>query len=327
MKVTGSLRASSWLRSPAWWAALLGAAILALLLAGCELFPSNASALSEKKYAIVIGINDYIDPGINDLNYCVADANSISTMLASAGWTVKLITAQSNESINKYATKSKLKAAFDNVPQDAQTFLFYYSGHGDGGYLPEEAYIIPSDYNGNFNTIISSEELSGWLAGISANNKVVILDSCFSGGFVQAPDSLDAVPGNYTKGNKSSPLEMFLRFGELLSRNWEARVSGPNDPSALLVISAAGWDEYSYEKTDIGHGLFTYYLLDAASSENGKMKGDADGDNVLTCLEAYNYASQKIDRSSVWNNGSSTDFFPHISGGLRDFALIDKRGN
>jgi hypothetical protein len=129
MKVTGSLRASSWLRSPAWWAALLGAAILALLLAGCELFPSNASALSEKKYAIVIGINDYIDPGINDLNYCVADANSISTMLASAGWTVKLITAQSNESINKYATKSKLKAAFDNVPQDAQTFLFYYSGH------------------------------------------------------------------------------------------------------------------------------------------------------------------------------------------------------
>ncbi|MHB8934575.1 MAG: caspase family protein [Rectinema subterraneum] len=325
MKAPGSLRASSRLRSPAWRATLLGAAILALLLAGCELFPSNASVFSGKKYAIVVGINDYIDPRINDLNYCVPDANSISTMLA--GWTVKLITAQSNESINKYATKSKLKAAFDNVPQDAQTFLFYYSGHGDGGYLPEEAYIIPSDYNGNFNTMISSEELLGWLAGISANNKVVIFDSCFSGGFVQAPDSLDAVPGNYTKGNKSSSIEMFLRFGELLSRNWEARVSGSNDSSAPLVISAAGWAEKSLEPdpatkfNNVGHGYFTYYLLEAASKDaNSRMKGDADGDNVLSCLEAYSYAKTALESSGY-------DFLPHISGGLRDFALIDNRGN
>lgn len=332
MKATGSLRALSCMRSPAWRVALLGAAILALLLAGCELFPQNASSFAGKKYALVVGINDYIkssDGQIKDLNYSVADAESMKEMLElelePAGWTVSLITAYLNESTYQNATKKKLQEAFQAVPGDAETFLFYYSGHG---YQQDaEAYICPSDFDFSPNTWISSDELSGWLTQISARNKIVILDSCYSGGFVHADDSIDSVPGDYRKGNKSSSLSMFFRFGELLTRNWEARTSGSKESSAPLVISAAGWKEYSYELQNKQHGLFTYYLLDAAASINGKMKGDADGDNVLSCLEAYNYASQQIDAPSNWNNGSSDDFLPHISGGLRDFALIDKRGN
>jgi len=62
-------------------------------------------------------------------------------------------------------------------------------------------------------------------------------------------------------------------------------------------------------------------LLEAASKDaNSRMKGDADGDNVLSCLEAYSYAKTALESSGY-------DFLPHISGGLRDFALIDNRGN
>jgi len=325
MKAPGSLRASSRLRSPAWRVALLSAAILALLLAGCELFPSNASVFSGKKYAIVIGINDYIDPGINDLNYCVADANSIATMLTAAGWEVQLITAESSKSTKQYATKSEIENALANVPGDAASFLLYYSGHGSGGHDPDRAYLVPSDYNGYATTMISTDELASMFAVISAKNKTIILDSCYSGAFVDSRESLDAVPGFYTGSNIASYFEMFRKFGNLLARN--EQYSSANSSALPLVISAAGWAEESLEpdpattSNNVGHGYFTYYLLEAASKDaNSRMKGDADGDNVLSCLEAYSYAKTALESSGY-------DFLPHISGGLRDFALIDNRGN
>jgi hypothetical protein len=113
---------------------------------------------------------------------------------------------------------------------------------------------------------------------------------------------------------------MFLKFGELLALNAQYRSADAS--LAPLTISAAGWDEESWEQgSPIYHGLFTYYLLKAAEvNVEGRMPGDADGDNVLSCLEAYSYAKTALESSGY-------DFLPHISGGLRDFALIDNRGN
>jgi hypothetical protein len=76
------------------------AGTFALALWGCELFPSNASSFSGTKYAVVVGINDYIDSCVNDLNYCVADANSMKETLEASGWAVYLIT-------DKNATKAR----------------------------------------------------------------------------------------------------------------------------------------------------------------------------------------------------------------------------
>jgi len=37
-------------------------------------------------------------------------------------------------------------------------------------------------------------------------------------------------------------------------------------------------------------------------------------------VEAYNYAKKALEKTNY-------RYLPHISGGLRDFALIDNRGN
>jgi uncharacterized caspase-like protein len=298
-----------------------------LMLTGCELFPQSAGQFSSTKYAIIVGINDYIylPYGSNsDLSYCVADANSMKTMLEKAGWSVNLITAESNERTNRFATKSAIESALNNVPRDAASFMFYYSGHGYGGFDSEEAYIIPSDWNPGApdftDGMISTSEFASLLEKVPAKNKIVILDSCYSGGFVNPAESSDAVPGNVSTQQISSSIDMFLKFGDLLALNAQYRSADAS--LAPLTISAAGWDEESWEQgSPIYHGLFTYYLLKAAEvNVEGRMPGDADSDNVLSCIEAYNYAKRALEKTNY-------RYLPHISGGLRDFALIDNRGN
>jgi len=48
------------------------------------------------------------------------------------------------------------------------------------------------------------------------------------------------------------------------------------------------------------------------------MNGDSDSDGVLSCIEAYHYTMKALEKEDYY-------FLPHISGGLRDFALIDGR--
>ena len=310
-------------RRPAQQAVVLFAlAAFALAFSGCELFPSSASSFDGKKYAVIVGINDY--DKVNDLSYCVADALSMQKMLKEANWGVKLLTA--DKSTNQYVTKDAIKEALEAVPPDTATFLFYYSGHGSIG-SPEEAYIVPSDVNNSsstsafYSSLISSSEFSDWLDSVTATNKLVILDSCYSGGFVDPGDSVDSITDSSI--STSSALDMFFRFGELLAQNAAAASSDPS--TAPLVISAAGWAEESLEDyppghpshQGIDHGYFTFYFLQSAETNwLGTMKGDSDGDDVLSCIEAYSYAKTKL---------TGEDFIPHISGGLRDFALIDNR--
>ena len=307
-------------RRPALQAVVLFAlaAAFALAFSGCELFPSSASSFDGKKYAVIVGINDY--DKVNDLSYCVADALSMQQMLEDAEWTVILLTDESDGATNKNATKAKIKEALAAVPPDTATFLFYYSGHGSIG-SPEEAYIVPSNFDGPIDSMISASEFSDWLDSITATNKLVILDSCYSGGFVDPGDSVDSIIDSSI--SRSSALDMFFRFGELLAQNAAAASSDPS--TAPLVISAAGWAEESLEDyppghpshQGIDHGYFTFYFLQSAETNwLGTMKGDSDGDDVLSCIEAYSYAKTKL---------TGEDFIPHISGGLRDFALIDNR--
>lgn len=312
------------------WAPLLAI----FLLAGCQFFQKDAASFSGKKYAVILGINDYIyfSPyPYGDLRFAVADADSIEEMLKQGGWdqhNIVKLTAVSDEKSQQIATKSAIRTALQNVPADADTFFFYYSGHGMGGTEAENAYLQPSDYNGSSSSMISSAELSSWLDAIPARNKIVIVDACYSGGFVDSREALDAVPGDYQKNSllkgQQSGLQMFLQFGTLLVKNSLARSGSKDYSTAPLVISAAGWNEESWEQGEegIGHGIFTQYLLEAASLHGSFMKGDADGDQVLTCLEAYRYAAARLKK---WNTDPSQDYLPHISGGLRDFALIDRR--
>ena len=299
---------------------LMYAAVFSLFSISC----AQTTGITAERYALVIGISNYADPSINDLTYPVDDATSMKNLLVEQGWTVTLLT---DSQATKSGIESTMGSFFSSMKADS-TALIYYSGHGtlanDG--LSGDAAIVPYDISySTWSPLITPADLSSMIAEyIDTKNVILISDSCYSGGFVASSDSWDVISSPYDSWNgntvSASSFLAMSDFGDLLAKN--AAASGALAP---IVISAAGSAEFSYEidtlnGNAIDHGIFTYYLLQAAT------EGDANGDGYVTCTEAYTYAAKAVDQH--WNStyGGSDAFYPHISGGLRDLVLFTTGG-
>ena len=299
--------------------------------------------IAVERKALFIGISDYItlpDPGPGsgrDLRYPDNDATDFADLLEGQKWTVNrnLInpeygdlapgqTIASKTVASKNAIRSEINSWFSDLDMNGIA-LIYFSGHGYEE--SRTAYLVAADYvAGSASAFISAAELSAWIIeSIPSNitkNVIVIVDSCFSGGFVSSRESSDVIPQSYIPyGTNSSvsALAALGQFGDLLAAN-----AAEKGLLAPIVISAAGSTELSYEDyppesqyyLGYANGVFTEFLLEAA------VYGDANRDGFVTCTEAYTYAARAIDKN--WNRtiDSSAAFYPHISGGLRDLVLF-----
>lgn len=316
-------------------------ALLSIVLFSCS-FSGLASKTPANRYALVIGVQDYPNSAHvdNDLSYPDDDASDLATLLASRGWTVKkklISTSDGSIATDGSPTYANIKEAIDSLStDDSATILVYYSGHGstDNG----TPYIIPYDgltttetpysyygqtyyyQNDDLTKWITPATLSSWMEAVPAKNRVLVFDSCYSGGFVTGANAVDTSPADYSQALGTTAetgvlLAALSDFNNLVASNLASL--GERD---LVALSASGSDEVSWDDSTSGHGAFTNYFLKAADS------GDADGDGYVTISEAYAYAKAKIKAN--WNaqyNQSlyrtEWDFLPHISGGTGDVAL------
>jgi uncharacterized caspase-like protein len=316
-------------------AALLTLLAIAAFLASCQL--ATVPTTPANRYALVIGVQDYAF--IDDLEYPDNDANDMADLLSSQGWTIK------QTLINSAATYATIEADIADLSSDPNaTILVYYSGHGTS--LDGIAYMLPYDttttyISGSLSSLakaVSATTLTTWMAAVPAKNRILILDSCYSGGFVTSDAAVDISPasyGYYEDGTTDVSLftAALSKFNTLLASN----ISNYGKPE-IQVLSAAGSDEYSYDGTvQMANGAFTYYLLQAGEKDNssGHAKGDADSDGCVTVDEAYIYAKDQIKinwdaeyttNMNYWKTyynyyGYVPDFLPHISGGTKDLVL------
>lgn len=240
-------------------------------------------------WALVIGINEYATPA-NRLRYCVNDAQSIKGILEERFAWVKLLT-------DRQATYKGLKEGFEWLQQAGEDdpVVIYYSGHGyhkwdtDGdeadGY--DEA-IVSQDER-----LILDDEIAAWLSAVPSRKKVLILDSCYSGGGERGVRSLTPRPG------ERAVVELTDSIGGDFSRAGARGAPG----GTVLALEASQPDELSYEYPDLEHGVFTYYLLEAFGGE-----GDMNGDRSVSAQEAFNYAKEKVEE---WTDGGQ---HPMMSG-------------
>jgi hypothetical protein len=139
--------------------------------------------VNEKEYrAILIGIKDY--PGDFDLPYSINEILSFKeTLLNGGNWNdqnIKVIT-------DSQATKSNIYDAIDWLKSNADTndiSVFYYAGHG--GRTTNNEYLLV------YNSSISDIELDDKLDEINGEI-VVILDCCYSGGFIEEVGERDRI--------------------------------------------------------------------------------------------------------------------------------------
>jgi hypothetical protein len=272
-------------------------------------------------YAVVYGVSDYGVSGAN-LTYCHTDANAVSSMLSASGWNVETKT-------DADATKDNLSIDFlwaeANATADTP-FFFYYSGHGGQSVTaPDSEGYGKDQYNEwlflrnsitgsgtvDLNKAVYDDELRELIAEIPSRNKTVVIDACNSGGFIGDGAEIDGIPPNLYYG-----WEGFSALGAAFRMYVNFPSSGDINPRDAVVMAASGEQEFSYESSTLGHGVFTYFFLESMT------RGDENHDGWITISESYSYTKRELDQ--YWNAqyAAQYEFLPHISGGPVDYVLL-----
>jgi WD40 repeat protein len=246
-------------------------------------------------HIMAIGIDEYKNPSLN-LNYAFEDAESFLKLVRQRG--KKLFNKTEVYSLfNEDATKEKILSTLDQIAQKAQpqdVFFFYYAGHGS--MVENDFYFIPTESIRLYDVDLLADEaiyagtLQKKFANISALKQLVVLDACQSGGAT----------------------ELLAVRGASEEKAW-AQLSRS---SGVHVLAASGSQQFATEFEQLGHGLFTYVLLEALS-------GKADGspkDGKVTIYELKSYIDDQVPEYSNRFKGKAQ--YPVTYSRGQDFPVV-----
>jgi uncharacterized caspase-like protein len=129
--------------------------------------------------ALIVGINDYKDPKIPDLETAVNDANAMAELLRKRyGFQVELL-------LDRKATKEAIYRALRDLASSTKSddsVLIYYAGHGDLDRTYNDGWWIPADAKGgNPVTYLDNVQVQKSMRSMKARHVLLISDSCYSG--------------------------------------------------------------------------------------------------------------------------------------------------
>ena len=129
--------------------------------------------------ALIIGISDYKDSRIPDLETPLNDAQTMAGLLKTKyGFVVKTL-------LNRKATKKAIYNALRNLAARARpndSVLIYYAGHGDLDRQYDDGWWIPVDAKaGDPVTYLDNVQVQKAMRSMNARHVLLISDSCYSG--------------------------------------------------------------------------------------------------------------------------------------------------
>lgn len=248
-------------------------------------------------FVLSIGINHYENPALN-LNYAQSDAKAFTDEVrkASAGLYDRM---EVHELYDTEATRSNIMGVLDALSiriKPGDVFYFYYAGHGT--IVDDEFYFVPTENVRLYSKAnlakdgISATEMREKFTKIKAVKQIVLMDACQSGGATELLATRGA---------------MEEKAMAQLSRS-----------AGIHVLSAAGSEQFATEYKELGHGLFTYVLLEA-------LKGKADGapqDGVVSVYELKSYIDALVPEYSKKYKGQLQ--YPYTFSRGQDFPVTVK---
>lgn len=133
-----------------------------------------------KYYALLIGVNDYNDPTIDDLKNPIDDARQLEQVLIN-DYTFR----QEDVFVVENATRKDIIDALENLkttvsPQD--NVIIFYAGHGVWNEVDQLGYWIPSDAEMSSTADwFTNSRLTDMIRAIRSRHTLLIADACFSG--------------------------------------------------------------------------------------------------------------------------------------------------
>jgi len=237
------------------------------------------------RWAVVIGVGRYQSTDIPSLRYSVADAEALYQVLIGPGGFRKehvlLLTDKSEKPPTLRNIKWALGTFLARSAKKDDTVLIFFAGHG----APEvdqrgverdglAKYLIPADADPDdlYSTALPMDEMQTIFSRVEAERMVVFLDACYSG----------AAGGRTFSSKRTRATNLDDQFLERLTRS-----------KGRAIITASRTSEVSVELVELGHGIFTYYLV-----EGLKGAADLNKDGIVTVQELYEYLEQQVATKS-----------------------------
>ena len=232
------------------------------------------------------------------LNYAMADATSFKEEVEKDAKTI-LGNIKTYFVTNNTADKTGITNAFKQVQQNAKAqdvFIFYYAGHGVIG-KDKEFYLVPTDVSDLKNVQteleqkgIASKLLQQYAIDIQAQKQLFILDAC------QSASAFEKLLSN--DGDQQKSIAVVSRS---TGTHW---------------MAASGALQYANEFSSLGHGVFTYVLLQA-------LKGSALSNGMITVNGLKNFLQAGVPELMKKYNGAAQ--YPASYGYGADFPVEIKK--
>ncbi len=249
-----------------------------------QLYWQNIPPYINNGWAVIVGIADYSPPGPGgpDLSYSDDDAIDFYNKLIEWGWDSSRIHLLLNSDATKTNIISQVEWLVSNVQPD-DLVIFFFSGHGTYITDPqgEEAdgrdeALVSHDLD-----LITDDELEILLSGIKVQSIIVILDSCYSGGFIEKSLGEDIIRVKTLPGKELVKLQD--GFEE------DLRDAG------RVVLTCGSASETCLESSLYENGVWTYWILQALGSS--PPPSDENKDIIITAEETYIYAANELAHS------------------------------
>jgi hypothetical protein len=247
------------------------------------IFASESNFTSrEDKVAILFGMYDY--PNIEyDLTGPPNDVTAMRNMLEEDGYIVYVY-----ENVSEDSAFTAIETQFAGSGEE-DTLLVYYSGHG--GIVLDESVLWFTNTDSISDMSVSELQAS---LDIYPSTKVVLLDSCYSGGFVNRDIITEEEIDEVTEEYNQNIIDVF-ESGDAESSNNSTRYL---NSSSYKVITACAGNEYSWEGYLEGaqRGYFTYYYTKGCGyfDSYNILPADDNGDEEITQTEIFNYTYENI---------------------------------
>lgn len=259
----------------------------ATLAALPDLDPSRINESQKRDaVAIVIGAENY--ESMPPAEFADHDARSFydyaNKALGVPGRRIMVLTgnkARRNDILQ--ATRNWLAAEINENRTDV--FVFY-SGHGLASPDGKKRYLLPIDAKTDLleDTAISQEQLVKIINTRHPRSVTLLTDSCFSG-VSRSGKSLLA---------SARPIAIYSEIEPL--------------PGNTTVMSSSSGSQISVSSPDLGHGLFSYFVMKG-------LEGDADqnGDRRITTQELYTYVSEHVSKEAMRHGAQQTPTMAGVS--------------
>ena len=233
-----------------------------------------------KLWVLLVGVDRYQDSqNLASLQYSALDCQGLGEALKEA-------TASRNKQVIIHHDFARRLPRLNEVQQSISqitdaagtedTILFYFSGHGVLDAQTQQVVLCFSDTDTTqlTTTGLPLKSLLKQLSNCAASQQLVWLDACHSGGMTLRGTDLS---------DPSSQLVEVLRNKAAESKGFYA----------LLSCDRA---QQSWEFPELGHGVFTYYLMRGLRGEAADAKGEIEADALYQYV--FHQTLRYIDKTN-----------------------------